>query len=137
MNRKLPNSQTIAQVVRFGIGGLLITVVSTATYWFIAEKLRLDPNLSLLIVYVVFSLTGFVLHSRWSFFGYGDRNRPFIRLGRYTVANLVSLAANQAFVWLLVKGLHGANWWPIVPMICVTPWLTFGLNRHWVFSAMR
>ncbi len=135
--RKLLFSETIAQVVRFGIGGLLITVASAASYWIIAEKMGLDPNLSLLIVFAIFSLLGFILHSRWSFSGHGDRDNPFIRLGRYTAANLIGLVVNQGFVWVLVKGLHRPNWWPIVPMICLTPWLTFGFNRQWVFSKKR
>lgn len=136
MKRRLPARETLAQIVRFGISGLAITVASAVSYWLIAEKLRVDPNLSLLIVFAVFSLVGFVLHSRWSFSGHGDRDNPLVRLGRYTASNLIGLALNQGFVWLLVKALHGATWWPIIPMIAVTPWLTFGFNRHWVFSKM-
>jgi hypothetical protein len=33
----------------------------------------------------------------------------------------------------LVKLAGGAVWWPIVPMILVTPWLLFAFNRYWVF----
>lgn len=134
MVRKLFPSALILQIARFGFGGLLITVASAAAYWTMAEKAQIDPNLSLLTVFAIFSVGGFFLHSRWSFSGHGDRNAPFLRLGRYAIANIIGLMVNQAFVWLMIKELHGPNWWPIIPMICITPWLTFGLNRNWVFE---
>jgi hypothetical protein len=40
---------------------------------------------------------------------------------------------NEFFILLLVKWAHGAVWWPVVPMVLVTPWLLFAFNRFWVF----
>ena len=42
---------------------------------------------------------------------------------------------NSVFVWVLTGPLlHGATWWPLVPILFVTPLLTFALNRLWVFA---
>ena len=53
---------------------------------------------------------------------------------RFMAVNLVGFALNQGWVWLLVKHLGGATWWPIVPFVFVTPLVTFYLHRRWVYS---
>jgi hypothetical protein len=30
--------------------------------------------------------------------------------------------------------LNGAWWWPLIPILFVTPLITFALNRLWVFG---
>jgi hypothetical protein len=35
---------------------------------------------------------------------------------------------------MLVKQLGGPTWWPIIPFIFVTPWVTFALHRRWVYG---
>ena len=61
-------------------------------------------------------------------------NRQHVRLMRFLVVNLLGFASNQFFVWLLVKKLDGPNWWPVIPIIFVTPVLTFALHRRWVYK---
>ena len=41
---------------------------------------------------------------------------------------------NQGFIWLLVKQMGGPTWWPTIPIIFVTPLLTFALHRRFVYS---
>lgn len=122
------------QVVRFGISGVLLTIGVAAAYWAIADLLHVDPNVSLFIVFVIFSAIGYVVHSRYSFKDHGARDKAHIRTLRFFASNTLGLAANQFFVWFLVKYLGGPTWWPIIPMVLVTPFITFTLNRRWVFG---
>jgi putative flippase GtrA len=48
--------------------------------------------------------------------------------------NTLGFLLNQLFVWLLVHQLGGPTWWPVIPIIFVTPLVTFSLNRRWVFA---
>jgi putative flippase GtrA len=82
----------------------------------------------------VFSGIGYVTHARFSFGGHGERDRQHVRVARFIVVNLIGLAANQGFVWLLVTHFHGPTWWPILGFIFVTPWLTFFLHRRWTYA---
>ena len=50
------------------------------------------------------------------------------------ITNTAGFLSNQFFVWLLVKQMGGPTWWPVIPIIFVTPLLTFTLNRRWVFG---
>jgi putative flippase GtrA len=126
--------ELIAQLIRFGLTGGLLTLLVAGGYWLVATFLHVDPMLSLALVFTVFTGLGYVLHSRWSFKGHGSRERSAQRTLRFFVVNCLGFASNQFFVWLLVKQLGGPTWWPVIPILFVTPFLTFALNRRWVFG---
>jgi putative flippase GtrA len=121
------------QIVRFGLTGGFLTVAVAAAYWAVAELLGVDPIVSMTLVYLVFTGLGYLLHSRWSFKGHGSRDNAPVRTARFFTVNTLGFLSNQFFVWLLVKHLGGPTWWPVIPIIFVTPILTFTLNRAWVF----
>lgn len=127
--------RTIAlQAARYAFAGLVITILFSASYWLVTEVGGLDPNLSLTLVFLVFTAISYLTHGRFSFRGHGGRDRQHVRATRFLVVNLLGFALNQFWVWLLVKQLGGPTWWPIIPFILVTPWLTFSLHRRWVFG---
>jgi putative flippase GtrA len=126
--------ELFGQLVRFGLTGALLTLLVAAGYWVLATPFRLEPMLSLTLAFIVCTGIGYVLHSNFSFRGHGSRDRSALRTIRFFVVNILGFLANQFFVWLLVKHLHGPTWWPIPPIIFVTPLLSFTLNRKWVFG---
>lgn len=127
-------SVLIGQLGRFAISGGLATALNVAVYWIVAVPLRVEPLLANLLGYLAAMLSGYVLHSRWSFKGHGRRDDPLRTTSRFFIVSLVSLALNSLWVWLLT-GLFGLTpSWPIIPMLLVTPLATFELNRRWVFA---
>lgn len=124
----------LLQAARFAAAGLVITLLFSACFWFLTDVLGVDALVSHPLVWAVFSVIGYLTHARFSFDGHGTRDRQHVRVARFVVVNLIGLAANQAFVWLLVTHLHGPTWWPILAFIFVTPWLTFVLHRRWTYA---
>jgi putative flippase GtrA len=124
----------IGQLVRFALTGGLLTLLVAGGYWVVARFLGVEPMVSMTLNYLVFTALGYVLHSRFSFRGHGERDRPAVRTVRFFTVNTTGFLANQFFVWLLVKHLGGPLWWPVIPIVFVTPLLTFALNRRWVFA---
>ncbi len=122
------------QLVRFGLTGMLLTVLVAAGYWILATPFGVEPMLSLTLNFILFTGLGYVLHSRFSFRGHGSRDNSHVRTLRFFTVNGIGFVANQFFVWLLVKQLGGPTWWPVLPILFVTPLLTFMLNRRWVFA---
>lgn len=122
------------QVIRFGLVGGFVTLVGGAAYYIPATFMGVAPLLANLLAYVVAMGLGYVLHSRVSFSGHGSRDNTAKRTGRFFVVSLVSLALNSLWVWTLTGLLDGPTWWPLVPMLFVTPAVTFALNRQWVFG---
>lgn len=127
-------SGTGGQFVRYAITGFGITAVSAALYWVLATPFGIHAQIANLIGYLVAVALGYVLHSRWSFRGHGRRDSTARTTLRFLVASFVSLAMNSAWIWLLVHRLGGPTWWPIVPILFVTPVAMFWLNRLWVFE---
>lgn len=122
------------QIARYGFAGLVITILFSISYWLVTEVGGVDPMVSLTIVFLVFTAISYVTHGVFSFRGHGGRDRHHVRASRFLVVNVIGFLLNQFFVWFLVKFLGGATWWPIVPFILVTPWVTFALHRKWVFG---
>jgi putative flippase GtrA len=135
-NNVLKNSVLVGQFIRFGLAGGLLTILIAAGYLFGVRVGGLDPSLSLLINFIIISSLGYVLHSRFSFKGHGDRsgNASTKRSLRFAATNIGGFLLNQAFVLVLVKLIHLPDWTPTLPIIFVTPLLTFWANRQWVFG---
>lgn len=128
------NRELVAQAARFGLTGVLLTLLVAGGYWIAADVFGVEPMLSMTLNYLVFTSLGYVLHSRFSFRGHGARDNPAARTVRFFVVNTTGFLANQFFIWLLVNQMGGPVWWSVIPIVFVTPLLTFSLNRRWVFA---
>ncbi len=126
--------ELLGQFIRFGLTGGLLTVLVAAGYWIVATLFGVEPMLSMTINYLVFTGLGYLLHSRFSFRGHGSRENAGARTVRFFTVNTLGFFLNQFFVWLLVRHLGGPTWWPVIPILFVTPLVTFSLNRRWVFA---
>ena len=124
----------LRQALRYAVAGLAITLAFSACYWLLTWATAMDPNLALALVFILFSGISYFAHGQYSFADHGERDRQHVRMSRFFLVNLLGFAANQFWVWLLVKQLGGPTWWPILPFVLVTPWLTFFLHRRWVYA---
>jgi putative flippase GtrA len=126
--------ELLGQLIRYAISGGLSSMVHLGLYWSLAEFAGVAPLVSNGIGFVVALIVGYMIHSRWSFRGHGRRGNIARTGGRFVAVNLVGLALNSFWVWLLVEQLGGATWWPMPLMVTATPLAVFWLNRKWVFA---
>jgi len=124
----------LLQLIRYAFAGFAITLAVAASYWAIAEYMAVDPMVSFTIVFLFFSGVSYVTHGAFSFKDHGARDRHHVRMGRFLAINLLGFVVNQGFIWMLVKQLEGPTWWPTIPMVFVTPLLTFTLHRRFVYA---
>jgi putative flippase GtrA len=118
--------------VRFAIVGFSLATVYSAIYWYLATYV-MPPVLAVVIGFIVAVSLGFVLHSRWSFRGHGQREDRALKI-KFLLVQTSGFVMNEIFTWVLTGPLvHGPTWWPLVPAIFVTPLATFILNRQLVF----
>ena len=122
----------LSQLIRFLISGALVTLLGVAVYAIVALGLGWHPQLGNLLAYLVAMGTGYVMHSRWSFRDHGQRTKS--TAVRFVIVSLISLALNSLWVALITGPLGLGPAWPILPMLFVTPAVTFVLNRYWVFG---
>lgn len=126
----------LGQLVRFALTGGFVTALYAVVYSPLAGFRITSEQVANLLGYAVAMVTGYILHSRWSFRGHGTRDNPARTTSRFFAVSLVSLGLNSFFVWLLTDDavLAGPWWWPLIPILFVTPLVTFTLNRVWVFA---
>src|SRR5439155_17743666 len=122
----------LAQLVRFLISGATVTALGVGVYAIVALVLRWHPQVGNILAYLVAMGTGYVMHSQWSFRGHGAERTHATKV-RFVVVSVVSYALNSFWVWLLYTHLEWGRAAPMVPMLFVTPAVTFLLNRQWVF----
>jgi putative flippase GtrA len=126
--------ETFWQLVRFGIAGGLATVCYAVVYSPLAALEITSEQVANICGYLVAMLSGYVLHSKWSFRGHGASATS--SMPKFFAVSLVSYAVNTFWVWLLTDDAMYAGpwWWPLIPIVLVTPLVTFALNRLWVFA---
>ena len=132
----LRSSGMLGQIVRFGIAGLLSTLIYSAVYLPLSAYVfaAADAVYAVPFAFVVAVTAGFFLHSAWSFRGHGARDSSGRQHGKFVVVQLFGLVLNAGFTWVLTALLHQPNWVPLIPIVTVTPLATFALNRQWVFG---
>ncbi|MFS0773127.1 GtrA family protein [Sphingomonas sp. 1P08PE] len=127
-------SGVLGQLIRFAIAGGITTALYTVVYSPLAAHRITSEQVANLCGYLVAVVAGYLIHSRWSFRGHGaDMRQTTIR---FFVVSLISYGMNTAWVWLLTDDamLAGPWWWPLIPVLFVTPLAIFALNRLWVFA---
>jgi len=122
----------IEQLARFIVSGAFVTALGVGVYALVALVLRWHPQLGNFLAYAVAMATGYLMHSHWSFRDHGGERTHATRV-RFVIVSLVSYALNSFWVWLTTAALGLDPAWPILPMLFVTPAVTFLLNRQWVF----
>ena len=126
-----PND-TFFQLVRFALVGFFLAGVYSAIYWYLATYV-MPPVLAVVVAFAVAVSLGFVMHSRWSFRGHGQREDHRLKV-KFLAVQSFGFVLNEVFTWVLTGPLvHGPTWWPLIPAIFVTPLATYALNRQLVF----
>ena len=122
------------QLFRYAMSGGALTLFYSAVYWTSAVPIGIAPLLANTLAFLCTVALGFVVHSRWSFRGHGRRDRPVRSRLIFLAVNLAGYALNSFWVWLIVDRLGASPSWPLVPIVFVTPWLSFWLNRRFTFG---
>lgn len=125
----------LGQIVAYAIGGGAMTGLHAATYWVLAQPVQVEPYLANLIAALVAGFAGFELHSRWTFGNARQSAGRGLPLFRYAAVSVLGFALNSFWVWLVVKQLSYSVTISLLPMVFISPWVAFFLNRHWTFKS--
>ena len=124
----------MSQLIRYAVTGAGLAVVFTLVYEAVLAVAPQAPQWANAWGFLATTGLGFVVHSRWSFRDHGERNAPVMRAIRFFIINLCSFALNAFWVWLLAVRMGLSPHAPLLPMLGVTPWLSFFFNRRWAFG---
>lgn len=124
----------IRNILAFSSVGAFITICSALSYWALSGPGKIDPNLALLMVFIVFTIVGHFMHGTVSFRAQTGGRLGKRSLMRFAMVNTAGFCLNQMFVFGMVKRANWPEWSPVLPMIFITPILVFVLSRYWVFD---
>jgi putative flippase GtrA len=127
-------NELIGQLVRYGISGVGVTLFFSIVYEAVLRISSLGPLWANTIGFLWAVVVGYVIHSRWSFRDHGTRDAPIRSTTRFLIVNLAGFALNSFWVWLIAKRMGLSPHLPLVPIVLITPWLSFWLNRRWTFG---
>lgn len=122
----------LTQIARFLVGGVFVTALGVGLYAIFALALRWNPQLCNFLAYVLAMTTGYFMHSQWSFRGHGSERTRATR-ARFIMVSLIGYSLNSFWIWLLFAKLELGRAAPMIPMLLVSPAVTFVVNRQWVF----
>jgi putative flippase GtrA len=135
----LPLSDLLArpatkQLIRYAIAGFCVTQFAACIYSALVLFLRVNPLGANVASTACGWCAGYLAHSRWSFAD-GQANGEYATAGRFVLSSLFAFLVNTTWVWLLVSTFRLPPLTPVPLMMFVTPWISFLLNRYWVFRA--
>ena len=122
------------QLLRYAFAGLCVTQFAAAIYSLLVLYSGVKPLNANVVSTACGLVAGYVVHSRWSFAG-GTAVGEHSKIVRFLVTSFIAFLVNSAWVWLLVSVLNLPPLAPVPLMMVATPWVSFLLNRHWVFRA--
>ncbi|GAA4748330.1 hypothetical protein GCM10023264_12970 [Sphingomonas daechungensis] len=122
------------QLLRYAFAGLCVTQLAALVYSAVVLLLSAHPLFANAVSTAFGLCAGYLVHSRWSFAVDGAGGEG-LQVARFLTASFVAFLINSFWVWLLVMILHLPALAPVPMMMLVTPWISFLLNRYWVFKA--
>lgn len=122
------------QLLRYALAGLCVTQFAAAVYSLQVLVWGIEPLRANAVSTACGLGVGYLVHSRWSFAG-GAANDEQGKIARFLLTSAIAFVVNSFWVWLLVSTLHLSALAPVPLMMFATPWVSFLLNRHWVFKA--
>jgi putative flippase GtrA len=127
-------SEAFWQLVRFAVGGLSVTLFAVLIYSAAATVLRVPPLAANALSWLCAVAASYTIHSRWSFAADHQAGEGAM-IARFLTVSVFAFGLNSFWVWLTTAVMHLPPLAPVPAMIFVTPFVSFLLNRFWVFKA--
>lgn len=124
------------QLMRYAVAGGGAAVIYAVCYMLFADHIFPSGFATAAVVpaFLISLGASFLLHSRWTFGGHGERTGGVAQPMRFTLVQLGGLLLNAGFTYMVTVGLGGANWQALIPCLTITPLATFLFQRVWVFG---
>lgn len=130
---KEPTSQ-ITVIIRYGLVGLLGTLIHFSSVIALVELAQLDPVISSAVGFLLVLLISYYLNRNWTFRSKDGRSRQFFY---YAIVSLVGLGINSTIMFIDVHILKMNYLFGQCFVVVVVPVSNFLMNRKWTFRDTR
>ncbi len=132
----MSSTSLIQQGFRFGIVGILATLIHVALYVALVETTGVHPSWSNTIAFVIAFSVSFIGHFHWTFATPANAGqRPWGRpLLKFVLVALFGFLLNALAVYIVTDVAQISYLYATVFMMTVTPISVFVLSKLWAFS---
>lgn len=123
------------QALRYVATGAALALSYAVIYGVLVTRAGSAPLLANTVAFVASTLLGYAIHSTWSFAGHGRRDRFSSLI--FAVINLAASGLNSFWTWIIADLWGEPPLLPLIPILLITPWLSFYANRRWAFGRRR
>ena len=119
------DKQKLGEVIRFGIVGVLATILQYAIYWLLIRWL--NPSVAMTIGYLISFAFNFVASTRYTFRVKASAKRGAGFAFSHAVNYVLQMLTLNLFLWLGVP-----KQWAPIPMFCICVPVNFVLVRFFL-----
>lgn len=129
--RAKTQNQVLLDFIRYGIVGLLGTVVHTLVLAISVEYFHFAPVFGTMLGFVFSLLLSYYLNAKWTFRNNHKNKKSFIK---YTITCLLGLSINVCIMFVIVNLL--GYWYVLgqIVAILIVPLFNYTISRYWVFN---
>lgn len=128
---------SLFQLFRFGIVGVLATIVHMAAFVIGIEQLAFNENLANFLAFFPAFVVSYVGHAKFSFRDESTSLLDFKQAGKFLFATGLGFASNLLIVFVSVTLMDVHHRISVILMICITPVLVFLTMKFFVYNTAR
>jgi putative flippase GtrA len=127
----MQSSYSLAQLIKYGITGVLGTMLYVALLVVLVELFHIPPTLASFLSFSSTVATSYFLNSFWTF---NTKDVSLVRFTKYTIVSLSGLVLTTLITYVGVEVLKIWYIYVQVIVVLVVPISNYLLNSQWVFS---
>ena len=123
--------QTLGEMFRFGVIGVVATAVHVGMVVFLVEVPRLTPVWANVFAFLTALPVSYFGNFHWTFAAEGQHGR---RVPRFVFTQTLGFASSQTIMFVVVEVMRLYYGIALAAVVMTVPLMSFLLSRMWVFS---
>ena len=123
--------QTLGEMVRFGVIGIVATFVHVGMVVFLVEVPDLEPVWANVLAFLTALSVSYFGNFHWTFAAEGQHGR---RVPRFVCTQTFGFASSQTIMFVVVEVLRMHYGIALTAVLMTVPLVSYLLSRKWVFA---
>jgi len=122
----------LKKFIKFGITGVINTLIDLLIYAFLCEIIILDPKISKIISQTIAIINSYIVNKNWTFQKRKNYNRS--EIFKFLIINGGSLALNYLGMYIFYDNLGLNKYLCLIPIAIITIAINYFGNKLFVFK---
>ncbi len=122
------------QVVRFGLVGIISTLLHMTVAFLLHYGLDASPQISNFTAFCFAWAVSYTGHFKWTF---GGQSQHRDSAPKFMITSLIGLALNLSIVWLVSDFMKLPFYYAIGLVVTIIPIMSFFLSKFWAFKVAK